>query len=85
VFARPPHLAGVSAPVDYLAAGNGFARYPDLQPLGQAALACYDDLWPRASVIARHALAWLANNAPLPAAQAQPVYIRNHVADKPSP
>lgn len=80
-----PAAFGVSAPVAYVAAGNGFARYPDLQPLGRAALACYDDLWPRASVIARHALAWLANNAPLPAAQAQPVYIRNHVADKPSP
>lgn len=79
--------AALSAPdsVAYVAAGNGFARYPELQPLRQAAVACYDDLWPRASVIARLALDWLVSNEPLPAAQAQPVYIRNNVADKPSP
>jgi tRNA threonylcarbamoyladenosine biosynthesis protein TsaB len=80
-----PAAFSVSTPGAYVAAGNGFARYPELQPLGQAALACYDDLWPRASVIARLALDWLDHNAPLPAAQAQPVYIRDNVAEKPAP
>jgi len=80
-----PAAFRVSAPVAYVAAGNGFARYPELQPLGQAAMACYDDLWPRAALIASLALDWLASNAPLPAAQAQPVYIRDNVAEKPAP
>jgi tRNA threonylcarbamoyladenosine biosynthesis protein TsaB len=69
----------------FVAAGNGFARYPDLASLGAAATACHADLWPRASVIARLALAWLTDHEPLPAAQAQPVYIRNNVATKPTP
>jgi tRNA threonylcarbamoyladenosine biosynthesis protein TsaB len=79
-----PGAVGVDPAADWIAAGNGFARYPELQPLRQAALACYEDLWPRASLIARLALGWLADNAPLPAAHAQPVYIRDNVADKPS-
>jgi tRNA threonylcarbamoyladenosine biosynthesis protein TsaB len=80
-----PAVFRVSAPGAYVAAGSGFARYPELKPLGQAAMVCYDDLWPRASLIAALALDWLADNAPLPAAQAQPVYIRDNVADKPAP
>ena len=79
-----PAAFNVAEPVACIAAGNGFARYPELQPLGQAARACYDDLWPRASVIARLALGWLTDHAALPAAQAQPVYIRNNVAQKPA-
>jgi tRNA threonylcarbamoyladenosine biosynthesis protein TsaB len=80
-----PDTLGVTAAVSYIAAGNGFARYPELQRLREAATACYDDLWPRASVIARLALHWLADHEPLPAAQAQPVYIRDNVAEKPTP
>jgi len=80
-----PAAFRVSAPGAYVAAGNGFARYPELQPLAEAAMACHDDLWPRASLIASLALDWLDSNAPLPAAQAQPVYIRDNVAEKPTP
>lgn len=67
----------------YVAAGNGFARFAELQPAGQAAVACFPDLEPRAAMIARLALDWLEGNEPLPAAMAQPVYVRNKVADKP--
>jgi tRNA threonylcarbamoyladenosine biosynthesis protein TsaB len=66
------------------AAGNGFELYPELEKLAGVLGHCIPDCWPRASVISRLAARWLENNAPLPAAQAQPVYIRNQVAIKPA-
>jgi tRNA A37 threonylcarbamoyladenosine modification protein TsaB len=42
------------------------------------------DCWPRAGAVSRLAARWLENNKPLPAEQAQPVYIRNQVAIKPA-
>jgi tRNA threonylcarbamoyladenosine biosynthesis protein TsaB len=63
-------------------AGNGFDVYPELKELaGEAGLSLVD-CWPRASAISRLATRWLENNKPLPAARAQPVYIRNQVAIK---
>lgn len=80
-----PSVVGRAAQAGpFIAAGNGFDRYPELKDLADAAVARYPDLWPRASVIARLALGWLEHHQPLPAAQAQPVYIRNNVATKPS-
>jgi tRNA threonylcarbamoyladenosine biosynthesis protein TsaB len=67
----------------WVAAGSGFARFSELQERGAQAAACYADLWPRAAMIARLAEAWLQENEPLPAALAQPVYIRDKVAEKP--
>jgi tRNA threonylcarbamoyladenosine biosynthesis protein TsaB len=67
----------------FIAAGNGFERFEALGDLAGAAVACYRDIWPRASTIARLGTAWLADNEPLPAASAQPVYVRNEVATKP--
>ena len=67
----------------FVAAGNGFARFAELKGLVDAAGACYPSLLPRASLIARLALGWLEEHEPLPAALAQPVYIRNNVAVKP--
>ena len=78
----PEAIAGALNP-PYIAAGNGFARFDALQATGRAAVACFPDLLPRAATIARLALAWLEDNEPLPAARAQPVYVRNKVADKP--
>jgi tRNA threonylcarbamoyladenosine biosynthesis protein TsaB len=72
-----------AAPPPLIAAGNGFARFPELAPLCRSAAACYPDLWPRAAMIVRLALAWLESHEPLPAALAQPVYIRNDIAEKP--
>lgn len=66
-----------------IAAGNGFERYEVLAGKVAAARACLPDAWPRAAAVLELAVAWLENNEPLPAAMAQPVYIRNHVADKP--
>jgi len=67
----------------FIAAGNGFERFPELGAVADAALACYPQIQPRATVIARLALDWLRDHVPLPAAEAQPVYIRNQVAEPP--
>jgi len=65
-------------------AGNGFARFEALQGVAATAAACYPELWPRATMLLQLAERWLESNEPLPAAQAQPVYIRDNVAEKPS-
>lgn len=80
-----PEAVPVPGSQPFVAAGNGFARYSELGLLGATAVACHADLWPRASVIARLALDWLRDHEPLPASQAQPVYIRNDVATKSQP
>lgn len=74
----------LAAPPPLIAAGNAFARFPELAPLGRSAAACFPDLWPRATLILRLAEAWLETHVPLPAALAQPVYIRNDIAEKPA-
>jgi tRNA threonylcarbamoyladenosine biosynthesis protein TsaB len=80
-----PSLLSFKAPGPFIAAGNGFERFAELQPGRDAAIACYADALPHAAAIARLATAWLVDHDPLPADQAQPVYIRNNVAAKPRP
>ncbi len=77
--------ADVAAPLEgpFIAAGNGFERFEELEALAAGAADCLADLQPRAETVCRLALDWLSRNAPLPAALAQPVYIRNDVAEKP--
>ena len=76
----PGHLSPVGP---WVAAGNGFERYELLAAKASAAQACLADTWPRASAVLKLARDWLKQNDPLPAALAQPVYIRNDVAEKP--
>ena len=91
-IAQPLGEEGVAAPAalsapnagDYITAGNGFARFKELAPLAAAARSNRPDLWPRAAVVLALAQHWLSDHAPLPPEQAQPVYIRNTVAEKPS-
>ena len=78
----PP--SAVEAGNAWLAAGNGFARYDELAGLAKAAVARMPDVWPRAAVVLRLAGKWLLDNKALPAGLAQPVYIRNEVAQKPA-
>ena len=75
---HPEGTAGVCA------AGSGFEVYPELEKLAGELGLYIPDCWPRAGAISRLAARWLEDNKPLPAAQAQPVYIRNQVAMKPS-
>jgi len=78
-----PDRVGVPGGGPFIAAGNGFERFDSLGPLAGEALECHPDIWPRAEMICTLALKWLDNNEPLPAGQAQPVYVRNNVASKP--
>ena len=80
----PPGALLVDEPRTTCGAGNGFEHYPELAELGAKLAICMPDCWPRAGAVCRLAAAWLEHNDPLPAAQAQPVYIRDKVAEKPS-
>ena len=73
-------------PVDAprVAVGNGFSRYEELEERTDRFEAVYTDLWPSAASLVTLARAWLENNAPLPAHQAQPLYVRDNVARKSS-
>ena len=78
--------ADVAAPAagPFIAAGNGFERFEELIALAAGAADRIADLQPRAETVCRLALEWLSRNEPLTAALAQPVYIRNDVAEKPA-
>jgi len=62
--------------------GIGFDRYPCLHKLSGRLLGIRADTWPRASSVLKLAQAWLRSHEPLPAEQAQPVYLRDNVAKK---
>lgn len=68
----------------FIAAGNGFERFGELKKLATRAARSFPQLLPRAAMTVRLALDWLKDNEPLPAAKAQPVYIRDEVAVKPA-
>lgn len=67
----------------FIAAGNGFERFPELDELAARAAESCPDVVPRAETICKLALHWLNQNDALPAGMAQPVYVRNNVATKP--
>jgi tRNA threonylcarbamoyladenosine biosynthesis protein TsaB len=69
---------------DFIAVGNGFERFDVLRRAAATSLACRPSVWPTANAVCRLAADWLRSHAPLPAAMAQPVYLRNQVAVKPS-
>lgn len=62
--------------------GNGFERYAGLGELSGQLAGIYPDIWPKASSMLPLAEGWLKSNEPLPAEQAQPVYLRDNVAKK---
>ena len=76
--------AAVRAPDgDWTAAGNGFERFDALRALSASADSVRADARPDARAVARLAEAWLAKHEPLAAEQAQPVYLREKVAELP--
>lgn len=77
----PAEAAGLAVAGD-TGVGNGFERYAELANL-QGLTGTRAAVWPDASAVVTLAEAWLTSNAPLPAEQAQPVYLRDKVADKP--
>ncbi len=79
----PPSSVHVVNPGVTTAAGNGFDRYPELGALGRSLRGVHASLLPTAAALLPVAELWLRVHQALPAAQAQPVYVRNQVADKP--
>jgi tRNA threonylcarbamoyladenosine biosynthesis protein TsaB len=79
--AQVPHTA------DWFAAGSGWSAYADtLLPRFAAVLRAVDhELLPRAHDVALIAAHQVMQHGWLPAAQAQPMYLRDNVADKPKP
>jgi tRNA threonylcarbamoyladenosine biosynthesis protein TsaB len=72
----------------YLAVGNGFTRYPALEQwFGGVENASPDReftaVWPRASAVSKLAIEWMKTSEPLEARAAQPVYLRDNVANRP--
>lgn len=76
--------AEVQAPQDagFHAVGIGFERYEPLAQLSDQLVAVRTDIWPRAAAVITLAEYWLLSNTALPAEQAQPVYLRDNVAQK---
>ena len=65
------------------AVGIGYARYPDLMQAAGGLKAVHADVWPRASSVLVLAKDWLKKgNEPVSAERAQPVYLRNNIAEK---
>lgn len=76
----PADVAPLAVQGALTACGNGFSAYPDAfaaQPYAQAALCA---IMPHAEQLAQLAVAALAAGAAVPAAQAQPLYLRNKIA-----
>lgn len=63
--------------------GNGFERYPELAEYGNSLDAVHAGIWPGADAMIPLVMDWLKTHKPLPAEQAQAVYIRDQVAKKP--
>jgi tRNA threonylcarbamoyladenosine biosynthesis protein TsaB len=62
--------------------GNAFERYARLAATSSRLTAVHADVWPRARAMLPLAADWLRSNDPVPARDAQPVYLRDRVAEK---
>ena len=78
-----PGSLTVSDPRAWTGAGNGFERFEALARLADDLQSVHADTWPRASAVAGLAAHWLGSHEGLPATAAQPVYLRDKVAEKP--
>lgn len=66
------------------AVGIGFDRYPVLRQMAVNSSGIEADIWPAAASVITLAQDWLNTNEAMPAEQAQPVYLRDNVASKPT-
>ena len=76
----PADVAAVAVDSPLTACGNGFSAYPEAfagRPYAEGALAA---IMPHAADVARLGSVALAAGSAVPAAQAQPIYLRNKVA-----
>jgi len=77
-----PELVKLPVDSEVHGVGIGFERYPLLHKLSASLVGIQADTWPDASSILTIAKAWLQKNTALPAEMAQPVYLRDNVAQK---
>lgn len=77
-----PGLVIAPAEADIHGVGIGFNRYPELDELAGNLAAIEAETWPSASSVLTLAQEWLLSNDALPAELAQPVYLRDKVAQK---
>lgn len=80
-----PEQAAALARAGMAGVGNGFERFATLAAVAGRLASVHADSWPRAAAMVPLALDWLAHKQPLPADQAQPVYLRDRVAEKSAP
>lgn len=79
----PPGQLEVEYPEKTLMVGTAFGRFPELEVLSNRALSVHAGLLPSATALLPLARQWLKVNQALPASQAQAVYLRDNVAEKP--
>ncbi len=77
-----PGLVIAPAEADIYGVGIGFNRYPELDEIAGNLVAIEAETWPSASSVLTLAQEWLLSNDALPAELAQPVYLRDKVAQK---
>jgi len=80
-----PDLVQVPGETDLHAVGIGFERYPELTEMAGRLAGMHTNIWPDAVSILKLAQEWLQTNKALPAEMAQPVYLRDNVAQKSKP
>jgi len=78
----PPGLVKLPDDTDIFAVGIGFERYPELHRLAGRLAGIRADTWPGAVAVLKLAQAWSLTHDALPAEMAQPVYLRDNVAQK---
>ena len=79
----PPGQVKVENPEQTLMVGTAFGRFSELEALSKRALSVHAGLLPSATALLPLAKQWLKVNQALPASQAQAVYLRDNVAEKP--
>jgi tRNA threonylcarbamoyladenosine biosynthesis protein TsaB len=70
-------------PESTIAAGTAFGNFTELDEWARKSIAVHAGMLPLAAAMLPLARQWLLKNKALPAAEAQPVYLRDNVADKP--
>ena len=80
----PPDRVTAFESKGWTGVGNGFERYEALVEYSKTLDAVRTDTWPSASSMILLASDWLKDHDPVPAEQAQAVYIRDQVAVKPA-
>lgn len=83
-FVGPPERLEALLLKDMACVGNGFDRFPVLRSLSRNSPTVRPEIGPRAAAMIPMAECWLTDKAALPALDAQPVYLRDNVARKPS-